>query len=219
MSLEFKYDTDIAFAAACAAMRLNNGYIKDDTNGEFSAILQKFTSPPKKSNRNLIPVVLADQRLINQYDRELASTVRTFCQGLTLKLLKDGYLSRNDQIWMDASNADSVKVGNIIELAASPITCLKSIQRSVVEERMNRTVQAYYAQIEERVSEKVEVLQSVYSHNYGRYYMSGITSTNHAIFFSMLRPLEVGATYSITGRVNKHRENFVTGINFVKVKQ
>jgi hypothetical protein len=60
------------------------------------------------------------------------------------------------------------------------------------------------------------VVKSVYSQNYGVYFITGVTASRQAVFFSFRERLAKGHQCRIRGTVKAHRENS-TQLNRVRM--
>jgi hypothetical protein len=72
------------------------------------------------------------------------------------------------------------------------------------------------APVGDRVDERVTVAKSVYSQNYGVYFITAVTESRHAVFFSYRERLATGHQCRVRGTVKAHRENS-TQLNRVRI--
>ncbi len=90
-------------------------------------------------------------------------------------------------------------------MVASQIAAYERAQKDLaVADRIDRS-KGYLADVGARVQATVEVTRSVWSNNYGVNFVSGITDTNQAVFFSYRERLAVGSTVRVVGTVKAHR--------------
>ena len=85
-----------------------------------------------------------------------------------------------------------------------------------LEQAMEGISREPLAPVGERVDETVTVAKSIYSQNYGVYFITAVTGSRHAVFFSYRERLPVGHQCRIRGTVKAHRDNF-TQLNRVRM--
>lgn len=204
------FDTDVVFAAAAYAQRINGGYLKSP---EMAGNV--VTKP---SNRDLVKIALADTSVLTDSDRSLGQAVRQFLgHQLTVKTLR-GSLTDFDQAVAKVINRDQIADVDRYDIAitASLISAYERAQREqALSERVDHT-QGYLGDVGAKVLANIEVTKSVFSKNYGIYFVSGITDTNQAVFFSYRESMVIGGQITIKGTVKAHRDG-TTQLSRVKV--
>lgn len=199
-------NADDAWAAACQAHRLNNGYIK--TWEDASA---------KQTNRNLVTQFLADTTQITDEDREQGKKVRQFYQAFTFKILKGIKLSEFDNTAMLIANRDIIDTNyDIAVLTSLPSGYERGMKRQTVEQRIAFAKGGLIGRAGDKVSLSIEVIKTIFSQQWNTHYMSGITSDDQVVFFAYKQQLEVGKMIDLHGTVKAHRDN-ITQLNRVKV--
>jgi hypothetical protein len=206
------YSAETVWGAAAHAHRINGGYFKTP---EFD---QTGTKIVRSSNRDIMTVALTDQTMITDADRTLGSEARDFlAQQLTVKTLK-GTLSDFDRSMASAVTMDELSSQDRLQLAliASQIRAYEQAKKELaMTQRIDHT-QGYLADVGAKVQTRVEVIKVVYSQNYGVYFISGVTDTNQAVFFSYRERHNVGAWIAIKGTVKAHRPD-ATQLSRVRV--
>lgn len=209
------YNTVIAFSAACAAQRVNGRYTKsDEIVYDDKGVLVTETIA---ASRTVMREFLDKQDTITDSDREQAELVIQYCKGLSFKILSGARLSDFEQNMIQIANKDEVGSNFDLNVIASlPSAHERGIARKNVESRI-RDASGFVGKIGDRLSVKVQVVRSVYSHNWNTHFITGITDDNRAVFFSYRDKIENGTDIEINGTVKAHREN-TTQFNRVKVK-
>lgn len=199
-------------AAACAAQRVNGFYVKrTEFFGEGPTV-------PTKTNRELVYNFLEDQSNITEIDRQQAQDIKTFYQGFTFKVLSGGYLTEFDRKTMKMLEEEFTPEGyNLAVLCSVPSSYLKSKVREDGDRRTRQARGGYVGQVGDKVQMDVEVVKSIYSHNWATYYISAINSQDQAVFFAYKTDIAVGTLLNIKGTVKRHRDDGVTQLNRVKV--
>lgn len=207
-----QYTVDTVWGAAAHAHRINGGYFKTPAYDETG------TKIVKPMNRDIVRVALADVTVISDQDRELGMAARDFlAQQLTLKTLK-GQVSDFDRSLSGIVGKESFTDADRLDIAviASQISAYERAQKDLATaERIDHS-RGYLADVGVKVQARVEVTKVVYSQNYGVYFISGITDTNQAVFFSYRERQAVGTCLTIKGTVKAHRPD-ATQLSRVRV--
>jgi hypothetical protein len=208
------YSAETVWGAAAYAHRINGGYFKVD---QFD-VTQPGAMPTKRANKVVMTSALEDATVITDADRALGSEARDFlAQQLTVKTLK-GALSDFDRSMASTVTMDNLSSQDRLQLAliASQIRAYEQAKKELATaERIDHT-RGYLADVGAKVQARVEVTRVVYSQNYGVYFVSGITDTNQAVFFSYRERQDVGTWLTIKGTVKAHRPD-ATQLSRVRV--
>jgi len=196
------YSVDTVWGAAAYAHRINDGYFKDgvwDVNQETGT-----QTRIKEPNRDLVKQALSNQSLISNEDRATGMQARDFlAQQLTMKTLK-GAVSDFDR-----------SLSGVVSREEFTDAYERAKKDLATAERIDHT-KGYLADVGAKVSTNVEITKVVYSQNYGVYFISGITDTNQAVFFSYRERHDVGTWLTIKGTVKAHRPD-ATQLSRVRV--
>ena len=210
------YSVDTVWGAAAYAHRINDGYFKDgvwDVNQETGT-----QTRIKEPNRDLVKQALSNQSLISNEDRATGMQARDFlAQQLTMKTLK-GAVSDFDRSLSGVVSREEFTDRDRLEIAitASQISAYERAKKDLATaERIDHT-KGYLADVGAKVSTNVEITKVVYSQNYNVYFISGITDTNQAVFFSYRERQDVGTWLTIKGTVKAHRPD-ATQLSRVRV--
>ena len=197
------------FAAASAAYRMNdNRYVK------YSDL---YSNKEYRTNKSLLLQCLADPTLIQPEDYENSKSVLRFCQGLTLKILQYGKLSDFDTQLLDLVSGDTLSVNRSGILSFAPQAHKIELKRETAMDRARECEREYLPKTKDRVKLDIEVTSCKYSQKWNTYYLTAITSCNHAVSFPYKHSLEVNNHYSISAKVREQGDNFTTQLNFVKI--
>lgn len=197
-------------AAACAAQRVNGQYVKQ--------LYELGDKSYSKTNRELVYKFLDDQSNIIPLDYKMAEDIKQFYKGYTFKILSGDFVSDFDRNILKILEDDTcVESGyNIAILASIPSVYLKAKQRHDIDVRVRSSDGGYIGTVGGRYNLEIEILKSNFSEKYGIWFVTAMTSSNQALFFSYKQELTVGNVLSITGTVKRHNNN-QTQLNRVKV--
>lgn len=202
------FQADDVWSAACAAQRINGSYVK---------YIDPETGKASETNRQIIDRFLADTSLITEADREQGESVRKYYKGLTFKILQGKKLNDFDNTAMVIANRDVIESAYDIAVIASLPSCY---DRAVTRDNANRKLEnasgGFIGKVGDKVKATVEVVRSVYSQQWGVYFVSGVTTDDQAVFFSYKYAIDSGKVINIQGTVKAHRDN-TTQLNRVKV--
>jgi hypothetical protein len=201
------FNTDDVFAASCAAHRINNGYFK------FVTKENNIT----ETNRQIINRYLNDISLITNEDREQAEAVINYYKGFTFRILQGKNLSHFNNSAMLIANKEVISNNYDISLIAS---LPSSYERGVEQDRNNNKLDfargGLIGKVGDKLELEIEVLRSVFSHNYCIFFITGLTSDDQVVFFSYKKGVELGENIKIKGTVKAHKDNS-TQLNRVKI--
>lgn len=203
-----EYNADDVWAAACAAQRVNNKYIK---------FVEPDAIESQKSNRDLLMNFLTDPSTITDKDREQGQLIRKYYKGLTFKVLQGKKLSAFDVDVMQLANRDVITSFYDVAVITSLPSCYeRNVKRDQDERRVDNAKGGFVGVPGNKVELEIEVLRCVFSKNYFVYFVTGVTSEDQAVFFSYKKDLKSGLKLKIKGTVKAHRDNS-TQLNRVKV--
>jgi len=217
MKSQIKHPTDLLFACAAYAARINGGYCKVAEFGKFDPVTGEGREITRQTNKLVLLEALEHERVLTDEDRETGRLARQFCQGLILRQLAHGRLSEFHQKMMDCSNEDETLVANAGVIAYAPIMYQQSVKQELINDRLHQAVSTHIASPGTKVKLNIEVIRSNYSQQYGCNFITAITDENQAVFFSFKTPLELNQKYSIQGKVKSHKPNGQTQLNYVKI--
>jgi hypothetical protein len=212
-----QYDTMLVLSAACAAQRVNgNKYIKYDIE-KNNFVNDKDEVVKYTTNRALVETYIEQPEHIMDIDREMAEKVRSYWNGKTFKLLTGEYMSDFDRNMLTLMQKETVTEGyDVAVLASMPNSYQANLKRDEKERRVKYSQGGYIGTIGERVNIQVEVLKCVFSQKWFTHFVTGITSSDQAVFFSYKEQVTVGNVLNIAGTV-KRQDNNQTQLNRVKV--
>jgi hypothetical protein len=205
------YPTDVVFAAASYADRMNKGeYVKyKGGDPETNQIIY--------TNRELMDQALADQNLLTQVDRDAGEQVRRFYHSLTFKILKGVRLSEFDNTAMLIANKEEI-VGNydVAVAAALPSCHRRAVKRDQANAKIDFARGGLIGKVGDKVKLTVEVVRCVFSQQYNVFFVTGITAEDQPVFFAFKKQVNMGDKMTVQGTVKAHRDNS-TQLNRVKV--
>jgi hypothetical protein len=208
------YPADRVWAAACAAYRINRGYLKQPEVTTDGKIV-------KPTNRELVRLYLADDsgQFVTSADRKQG----TKCQQ---DLLKQATMSalRNRATEWDLLTAEMASLATITSdyevsvITAMPKSHAQNLTRETVDSRLAYCESDPVGRVAEQVEVIGEVVRSNYSNQYHTHYVTVITDTNHQVFFAYRERIKPGANIRIRGRVKRHADR-ATQLSRVKIFQ
>jgi len=212
-----EYDTMLVLSASCAAFRVNdNKYIKYDIE-KNNFVNDDGTVVEYVTNRQLTETYIEQPEHITDIDRDMAEKVRSYWNGKTFKLLTGEYMSDFERNMLALLQKETVTEGyDVAVLASVPNSYLTGIERDERDRRVKYSQGGYIGTVGERIKTQVEVLKCVYSQKWFTYFVTGITSSDQAVFFSYKQEVTIGSVLNIAGTV-KRQDNNQTQLNRVKV--
>jgi hypothetical protein len=212
------WTAETVWAAAASAHRLNGGrYLKDpeyakDADGRWTEVVLHLR------NRDIMKQALDDANLITEMDRELGNRARDWLsKSLMMKTLKGSAMNEFETSCQSMVTLEEFDEWTTrYELALVP-SQIRAYEEAVQLERaMDGISTEPVAGIGEKVDTEITVVKSVYSQNYGVYFITGVTADRRAVFFSYRDRLSNGHQCRIRGTVKAHRENS-TQLNRVRI--
>ena len=214
------WTVETVWAAAAYAHRINEGeYLKhpEYAPAQHHAGDYVTQSMTRSRNRDIMNQALRDETLITDQDRELGRCARDYVSKQILVKALKGTMSEFEQSLQGAvAMTDFDEWTSRVELAivASQI---RSYEQAVQLERAMEGISAEpVAAIGEKVDTEITVVKSVYSQNFGVYFITGVTTDKRAVFFSYRERLANGHQCRVRGTVKAHRENS-TQLNRVRI--
>jgi hypothetical protein len=212
------WSAETVWAAAAYAYRTNGGeYLKDpdyarDDQGLWTDRILRLR------NRDVMKRALDDDSVITEQDRELGHRARDWLsKSMMVKALKGSALSEFEQGLQRAvglTEFDEWGCRYELALVASQIRAYE--QAVQLEAAMEGISAEPIADIGAKVDVEITVVKSVYSQNFGVFFITGITTDRRAVFFSYRDRFANGHQCRIRGTVKAHRENS-TQLNRVRI--
>ena len=211
------WSAETVWAAAAYAHRINEGeYLKDpeyarDADGLWTDNMLRLR------NRDVMRKALSDETLITDTDRDLGCRARDYIsKGILVKALKSTLSEFEQSLQRAVAMTEFDEWTSRVELAivASQI---RSYEQAVQLEAAMEGISAEpVAAIGAKVDTEITVVKSVYSQNFGVYFITGVTPDKRAVFFSYRDRLSNGHQCRIRGTVKAHRESS-TQLNRVRI--
>ena len=208
------YTADQVWAAACAAYRVNGGYLKHPEVTEEGRIL-------RPTNRELVRLYLTDEsaQFVTVADQKQGTKCRS-------DLLKQATMSalRNRATEWDLLTAEMASLKTVTTdyelsvITAMPKSHAQNLTRETVDGRLAYCDSTPVAPVNHRVDIVGEVVRSNYSNQYNTHYVTVITQDNRQVFFAYRERIEPGANIRICGRVKRHADR-ATQLSRVKISQ
>lgn len=211
------WSAETVWAAAAYAHRINEGeYRKEneyrvDENGCYTHDVVRAR------NRDVMKQALQDDTLITDQDRDLGHRARDYVSKQILVKALKGTMSEFEQSLQQAVAAtefDEWRSRMELSVIASQI---RGYEQAVqLEAAMDGISPEPVAPIGSKVDTEITVVKSVYSQNYGVYFITAITADRRAVFFSYRERLANGHRCRVRGTVKAYRERS-TQLNRVRV--
>lgn len=200
-------EADIVWASAYQAFVDNdNRYVKYVEPGEEGT-----------TNRAIVDELIKDPSQIKEESYENGRKVRDYYKAYTFKILQGIKISDFDNNAMVIANRDIIDSNFDLAIITSlPASYQKSKVRDEAQNRVRFAKGGLISTVGSKVNLDIEVLKSVYSHNYGVFFVTGITEQDQPVFFSHKTGMDIGKKVTIYGTVKAHPEG-ITQLNRVKV--
>lgn len=198
-------DTDLAYALAVVAMRLNeNKYIKNST--QFNT-----------SNAEVMLKVYYAQELITPKDLEEGQKIRRHFQHMIMRQIA-GELHSFLQLALTVASKDNIVVAgkDWPLLAAMPSTYQSEIERMERRELIDslEAVSTPYGAVGETVHSQFKVVSCAENKRYRNFAINAVIGP-HLFFFFSLTPYPVGETVAFQARIKSHYNNKTTQLHYV----
>lgn len=198
------YNTDIVFAAACAAHRINGGYFKED---QVTFYDDGGHSIDKIANKKLIRQFLNGSFDISDSDREMGEKVRLYCSGLSFKIITGKKLSDFEQAMLSIADKETIDSNYDIAVVSSLPASYDRAQIRIQQDAMLREKSGTLTDaVGDKVELDIEVVRCNYSNNWETHFVTA-TVDNAVVFFASRNKLELGSKLCIKGKVKVHKED------------
>ena len=206
MKKSLSYPTEKVFAAACAALRINEGgYLKEDV---LSYDNEDVITVKKMANKTLVRQLLKGNitfGTITEADHEQGVMVRRYYQGFSFKILAGKRLNDFDHGAMTAANSETVT--NFLEtgiIAYLPVGYVRYKSWNTTNQRLV-DARGFLGHVNEKFNIEIEVVKSYYNREWNTYYITGLTDDNKAVNFSYREDIAAGKRITVSGRVKNTR--------------
>jgi hypothetical protein len=224
------YPTQRALELACAAQRINKGYIKEPVvkYGDNNEVL--YTTYCNRDlvlfnlKNPLIPVTaIAPMRLvITEEDREMVTDIRKYFRKLVFSAVKN-----DDDFWTQLNvilTLDEVPSNRIGFVACLPQSYIRDYAKTRMEKIVKDLTQEHYGLIGDELLDKdCEILDIRRSKNFDAWNICAIID-NKMVSWMSRNELKPGACVLIKGKVKDHSLHWKyqcpeTRLNYVKAFQ
>ena len=207
------YPADLVWAAACAAYRVNGGYLK------YPEIVEgKIVRP---TNRELVKQYLGDSGpgAVTAADQKQGLLCRqTLANSATMQALQ-GRLSEWGLLSHQMAELDTITSDyEVSVITAMPKSYDQTVLRENTDNRLAHCDPEPVARINERVTLSGEVVRCNYSTKWNTFYTTVITDANQQVFFAYREQLRVGDSIKFCGRVKRHADR-ATQLSRVKLEK
>jgi hypothetical protein len=202
--------SSLAFAAACAAQRINAEYIKVDH-------LWKEDEVKKTANREIMEQLIAMPIAIRPEDYEQGVRVQEYFQALTFQIIKGRTLSDFQKKLLQIADSDRVTGKyELAVIASMPSSYERGVKSDAVAEKLSLARGGYLGNVGDKVTTGCSVMRSNYSQKWNVYFVTALTDDNQPVFFSYKQALPQGQRVTIAGTVKAQRDG-QTQLNRVKI--
>lgn len=207
------FATDLVFAAACAAHRINGGYLKMASTkyDEKGEVVEE-----KVANKHLVASLLTKPELITDEDRAFAAKVMTYCRSVTFKMLQGRTVTDFEQAMLRIVELEAIASRYDIAVVSSlPASYERSEVRIAQNARLRESAGTLTSAVGTKVELEVEVIRCNFSNQWETFFVTAIVD-GASVFFAQKRAVEVGSTIRIKGRIKDHKSDR-TQLSHVKV--
>jgi hypothetical protein len=211
------WSADTVWGAAARAHRMNLGeYVKEPV---YKVDSHGFPTGEvlRPRNRVLMDEALRDTAHITAEDRELGQRARDYIsKALLVKAIKNTLSEFDLAVQRAVAITEFDQRNSRMEMAVIASQIRAYEQAVQLEEAMEGIHRDALADIGAKVDIDVTVVKSVFSQNYGVFFITAVTPSRHAVFFSYRDRLSNGHQCRVRGTVKAHRENS-TQLNRVRI--
>ena len=196
---DFRYPAEAVWAAACAAHRINSGYLK------YPEIVEGRIVRP--TNRDLVKLYLGidNCEFITDADRRQGAVCQqTLKNSVTMSALK-GEMSEWNLLVAQMTALDQIQTEyELSVITALPKSYDQVIKRENLDSRLAHCDAGMIGRVNDRVALSGEIVKCNYSARYNTFYITVITDSNQQVFFAYRERLETGGNIHFSGRVKRH---------------
>jgi hypothetical protein len=203
-------DADLVWSAACAAYRINGGYLKEpETVGDQVV---------RPTNRDLVRRALDQSSLITDADRDMARNCRRhMAAAVTMQALRTE-LGEWARITARVCSLDTIaSTYDFSVITAMPHSYIKQLKKESVDARL-AGCDGLIGKLGDKVELAIEVVRNNYSAKYNTWFVSAVTTDDHAVFFAYREEIRPETNLNIRGTVKRHADS-ATQLNRVKIKE
>jgi hypothetical protein len=216
------YAVSDVWAAACAAQRVNGEYVKEAVYEHLEG--QALVEPPalvKRKSRDVMMEFLTKPDELTVADVEQGEELRRWLQNdLTFRALKSKLTEFDSATQKCLAVKDRFYVVSeryeLAVVAALPNIMAKAKAREATQDRLAETTGELIGSVGDKVQLNVEVIRSMFSKNWNIWFLTAITETNSAVFFSCKESYDTGTHLTIRGTVKAHKDG-QTQLNRVSI--
>lgn len=208
-----EFTADQVWAAAAAANRINDGYIKEDqwNYNEPAAFISRY------ANKNLVKKWLREQDFteVTEEDYAAGRRARDHFKGYTLLAIA-GKLNDFQKQALKIADKDAFTGRDVYDF--SVISCLPSVaNRDATRAEVKREIMFSSEQLQGEVGDVIQgeitVMGSWYSKEYGRYKIQARMGESFVDFWF---GEDLKGTVTIKGKIKQQRGDKTTQLNYVK---
>jgi hypothetical protein len=203
------YSTDLAFASAAAAYRINNN--------QYTTVITTIAEPTRLPNKVVLRSVIQNTTEITDADRELGAKVREYLKTYLFKIVAGVQLNEFDSKALSLATVEEISERDLGYVAYYPVIYEHAQQQQTVDERIFNCSAEYLGKVGDKVEVAAEIVKSFYSRNWNTTYHTAITADNCAVRFTYKEQLQVGSRVTLTGKVKEHGNGYMTKLNYVKL--
>ena len=203
-------DADLVWSAACAAYRINGGYLKEPETVGDQVI--------RPTNRDLVRRALDQDSLITDADRELAKNCRRhMATAVTLQALRSE-LGEWAKITARVCGLDTIaSTYDFSVITAMPHSYVKQLKKESVDAQLARC-DRLIGEPGDKVELAIEVVRNNYSAKFNTWFVSAVTTDDHAVFFAYREEIRPESNLNIRGTIKRHTDS-ATQLNRVKIME
>ena len=201
-------DADLAWSAAFAAYRINEGYYKVPLTAGDKIV--------KPTNREVAQVVRYDTSMITDADRESAKKARQYMANVATMAALKGDISEWGQISAKVCARDKITSQyDLAVITAMPHSYTNSLKKEEVDARL-RKCEGHIGKVGDKLELPVEIVRHNYSAKFNTWFIAGITQDNQAVHFAYREAIKPNSKIGIRGTVKRHTDRS-TQLNRVKL--
>jgi hypothetical protein len=209
------------FAAACAAQRINGMYVSKKYSTSEKEKTLKFNRLIMQSLLGMNVVEEDYQDEILDEDREQAQVIINYYQSKTFDIMS----GKANTYTINASGVSfkteiDVNDGLLFNLIASlPNAYLSSNRYDKIWDKIDhlKRLSNHFGLIGEKYTGKIEVLSCIYSKNWFKYYITGLTEQGNIVNFACDKEVEIDQYVQIlSSKIKQHCPGNITRLHYVR---
>lgn len=208
------YPSELVWAAAAAAFRINGKYVSSKSIPYF----QNEGEGPAITNKSLLSDLLTETSRITDEDYKTGEAMRNFYRGMTFKIISGRKLTDYDKKIINLLDEETISTRDFGLLASVPKAYSRELDKERVAKVLSKT-EGFAGSVGSSVELNISVVSCYFTLRYDAYHITAISSSNQRIDFFHSKELKGDLTIKGTVKLHGtfHTYGEYTRLNRVKV--